>query len=40
MMDSRIFVPAFLLVLGLATVFAQTAAPGEGKTGDQQLCVG
>lgn len=35
-MNSRVLVPAVLLVLGLATVLAQTAAPpGEGRSGDQ-----
>lgn len=31
-MDSRILILALLLVVGLATVFGQTPAPGIGKS--------
>lgn len=32
MMDLRLFLPVALLAFGLATVFAQTSAPGRGRS--------
>lgn len=38
-MYSRILIPALLLVVGLATVFAQTTAPGIGKSANRNSVV-
>lgn len=39
-MDLRFFVPAVLLVFGLATVFAQTSAPDQGRSANQHVFCG
>lgn len=38
-MDVRLFVPVVLLSFGLATVFAQTSAPGQGRNQPRKFCL-